>query len=107
VRLPLLTDLTCAASTRLPCQLSGANLFFLDSISGDPGFKHAVQVPDGYPGYALAIPHPTDGVLYVKLRDDPSVISRATVASPEPPPDPDEVAPVAVTVMHEAMPSRQ
>ncbi len=57
-----------------PCLMQGG------SIATDPGFRHAVQVPDGFPGYALPVPHPRDGELYVKLRDDPSVINTASLA---------------------------
>jgi hypothetical protein len=86
VRLPVLRNLDCPATPELACKLSGANLFLLDSISSDPKFEHPVQIPDGFPGPALPVPHPTDGVLYVKLRDDPSVIDAALLpAHPLPP----------------------
>ncbi|MGH3547581.1 MAG: hypothetical protein ACRDQU_05580, partial [Pseudonocardiaceae bacterium] len=73
VRLPKLHELVCPATPELACKLSGSNLFLVDSISTDPAFAHPVQVPDGFPGYALPVPHPTDGRLFVKLRDDPGV----------------------------------
>jgi hypothetical protein len=86
VRLPVLRTLDCPPTAELACKLSGANLFLLDSISSDPKFEHLVQIPDGFPGPALPVPHPTDGVLYVKLRDDPSVIDTALLpARPLPP----------------------
>lgn len=77
VRLPALKELQCPAAAELPCKLSGADLFLVDSVSGDPGFDHPVQVPDGFPGTVLPVPHPGNGRLYVKLRDDPSVINLA------------------------------
>jgi len=78
VRLPVLKSLECPApSGELACKLSGVNLFLLDSVSGDPQFTQPIQVPDGFPGPALPVPRPTEGQLYVKLRDDPSVISVA------------------------------
>jgi hypothetical protein len=77
VRLPVLKDLTCPATPDLACKLSGSNLFLVDSVSNDPQFRHPVEVPDGFPGFALPVPHPVDGQLYVKVRDDPSVINMA------------------------------
>jgi hypothetical protein len=70
VRLPRLRELVCPATPELACKLSGSNLFLVDAISTDPDFAHSVQVPDGFPGYALPVPHPKDGQLFVKLRDD-------------------------------------
>ena len=81
VRLPELTDLRCPPSGDLACKLSGSGLFLLDSISGDSQFDHPVQVPDGFPGYALPVPHPSGGRLYIKLRDDPSAINTATLVA--------------------------
>jgi hypothetical protein len=83
VRLPMLKALKCPATQELACKLSGSNLFLIDSISDDPQFAHAVKVPDGFLGNALPVPHPTGGVLYVKLRDDPSVINSTTVLAQE------------------------
>src|ERR1700688_1024191 len=81
VRLPVLKDLACPATPELACKLSGTNLFLVDSVSNDPGFTHSVQVPDGFLGSALPVPHPTAGPLYVKLRDNPSVINPTTLAT--------------------------
>ena len=80
VRLPQLHRLVCPATPKLACKLTGADLFLIDAIANDSAFQHAVQVPDGFPGYALPVPHPVNGKLYVKLRDDPSVVNVATVA---------------------------
>lgn len=74
VRLPTLDDLACPAKSAQPCKLSGADLFLIDSISVDPAFGRSTQVPDGFPGNSLSIPHPTARRLYVKLHDDPSVV---------------------------------
>jgi hypothetical protein len=53
----------------------------VDSIAQDQQFTHSVQVPDGFPGRMLPVPHPgDDGQLYVKLRDDPSVVNLVTLA---------------------------
>jgi hypothetical protein len=95
VRLPVLRELKCPASEELACKLSGSNLFLVQSVSSDADFKHAVEVPDGFPGYSLPVPHPVNDVLYVKLRDDPTVVSRATLAAQQLPPSPQEVAQAA------------
>ena len=80
VRLPVLQEIDCPAAAELACKLSGANLFLIDSLSSDPQFAHPVQVPDGFLGSALPVPHPGTGPLYVKLRDDPAVINLATLS---------------------------
>jgi hypothetical protein len=95
VRLPVLRELKCPASAELACKLSGSNLFLVQAVSSDADFKHAVEVPDGFPGYSLPVPHPVNNVLYVKLRDDPTVVSRATLAAQQLPPSPQEVAQAA------------
>jgi hypothetical protein len=95
VRLPVLRELKCPASAELACKLSGSNLFLVQAVSSDADFKHAVEVPDGFPGYSLPVPHPVNDVLYVKLRDDPTVVSRATLAAQQLPPSPQEVAQAA------------
>jgi hypothetical protein len=92
VRLPVLRDLRCPASAELACKLSGSNLFLVQSVSSDAEFAHAVDVPDGFPGYSLPVPHPVNDVLYVRLRDDPSVVSRATLSAQQIPPSAEEVA---------------
>ncbi len=79
VRLPVLKELTCPSTPELACKLSGSNLYLVDSIANDPGFTHPVQVPDGFLGSALPVPHPTDGPLYVKLRDNPAAINPTTL----------------------------
>lgn len=95
VRLPLLKALKCPATPELACKLSGANLFLVDAVSSDPKFRHPVEVPDGFPGYALPVPHPVDGELYVKLRDDPTVINLAALGVEQLPPSPEEAAQAA------------
>jgi hypothetical protein len=91
VRLPVLKDLKCPATSAVACKLSGSELFLVLAMSNDPHFAHAVQVPDGFPGYSLPVPHPTDGQLYVKLRDDPSVVNLAAVPTQQLPPTAEEV----------------
>jgi hypothetical protein len=92
VRLPVLRDLACPTTPELACKLSGTNLFLVDSISNDPGFAHPVQVPDGFLGSALPVPHPTAGPLYVKLRDNPSVINPTTLETQHLPGSPGDLS---------------
>lgn len=82
VRLPQLTQLDCSGSSEAPCRLSGLNLFLLDSVSRDPGFAAPTAIPDGFTGQSLSVPRPANGRLYVKLRDDPSVVSVAVMSQP-------------------------
>ena len=96
VRLPLLNQLQCPATRELACKLSGSNLFLVGAVSSNPQFDHAIQVPDGFPGVALPVPRPIDGQLYVKLRDDPSVVNTTTLVAQQLPPSADEVARAAV-----------
>ncbi len=92
VRLPVLRELKCPATPELACKLSGSNLFLIDSIADEPQFTHAVKVPDGFLGSALPVPHPKSGTLFVKLRDDPSVVNATTLTAQEIPASPDEAA---------------
>jgi hypothetical protein len=100
VRLPVLRELKCPATADLACKLSGSNLFLVEAVSNDAKFAHPVQVPDGFPGYALPVPHPGDGPLYVKLRDYPSIINTTALSTQSLPPSPDEAA--RAEVRHEA-----
>jgi len=92
VRLPVLQALQCPAEAEQNCKLTGSNLFLVASVSSDRDFKHPVDVPAGFPGRALPVPRPGKSGLYLKLRDDPSVINIAAL-TPEQlpaaaPPDP-------------------
>jgi hypothetical protein len=80
VRLPRFQSLKCGPSPDIACKLSGNGMFLVDAISQDPQFTNPVQVPDGFPGRVIPVPHPgADGQLYVKLRDDPSVVNLVTL----------------------------
>ena len=92
VRLPVLKDLQCPTSPDLACKLSGSDLFLIDSVANDPQFDRPVKVPAGFPGYALPVPHPISGRLYMTLRDNPSVINSVALEIRELPPSSDEVA---------------
>ncbi len=80
VRVPSLNKIHCPISAAdKECTLSGNNLFLLDSIASDDQFKNSVSVPLGFRDSTISIPRPTGDVLYVKLRDDPSVVSTVTL----------------------------
>jgi hypothetical protein len=83
VRLPVLTRLQCPASPDFACKLSGTRLFLVDSISSDPKFEHPVEVPEGFTGSSLSVPHPGEGQLYVKLRDNPTTVDTAALTAEE------------------------
>ena len=95
VRLPVLQALQCPAAVEQTCKLTGSNLFLVDSVSSDPEFKHPVDVPAGFPGRALPVPRPSKSGLYLKLRDDPSVVNIADLVPEELPAPPTETAPAA------------
>jgi hypothetical protein len=88
VRLPKVTGVDCPADPDAACSLSGSNLFLLDSLSADADFARATRVPEGFTQPTLQIPHPHDGKLYIKLRDDPAVVNVAmlNVKTESPPP---------------------
>ena len=72
VRVPVLKELRCPESMDKPCQLSGANLFLIDSVASDQQFTHTAPVPTSFIDSTLSVPHPAEAGLFIKLRDDPS-----------------------------------
>ena len=80
------------ATAELACKLSGSNLFLIDSVSGEAQFSHSVQVPEGFLGSALPVPHPAAGPLYVRLRDDPGVVNPATLVATQLAASPEDLA---------------
>jgi hypothetical protein len=81
VRLPQLEGLKCPATSDLACKLTGADLYLIDSVSGDAQFKDPVQVPEGFLGSALPVPHPSAGTMYIKLRDNPQIVNPTTLGA--------------------------
>lgn len=73
VRLPGLTELRCPAEKDAPCILSGSNLFLIDSIASDEDFEHSISVSESAMEDKIEVPRPKGKLLYLKLRDDPSV----------------------------------
>jgi hypothetical protein len=79
VRLPSLKEIRCPDSPDKQCRMSGTNLFLLESVASDPQFAHTVPVPAGFADSSMNVPRPNGTILYVKLRDDPSVGNMAVL----------------------------
>jgi hypothetical protein len=75
VRIPTLKEIRCPKSPDKPCQLSGANLFLIDSVASDKQFTHTAPVPTAFLDSKLGVPHPSESGLFIKLRDDPATVS--------------------------------
>lgn len=84
VRVPALTDVRCSTRDK-QCTLSGDKLFLIDEVSADPDFNNSVKVPDGFAEAALVIPPLKGKTLYLKLRDDPTVVDTAVAPAPASP----------------------
>jgi hypothetical protein len=74
VRIPGFKELHCPRSLSKPCTLTGTNLFLADSVASSPDFDNPVEIPADFTGTQLTVPHPVNGVLYLKLRDDPETV---------------------------------
>jgi hypothetical protein len=85
VRLPVLKEIRCPDSPDKQCWLSGTNLFLIDSVGSNAQFTHTVSVPVGFVDSTLSVPRPNGTLLYIKLRDDPAMVS--TVVLPVLPQD--------------------
>lgn len=81
VRVPVLTDVHCTSGSDSQCVLIGSNLFLIDSIATKEDFSDGVSVALGITTTTVPVPHPTEALLYLKLRDDPNVVSTATLPS--------------------------
>jgi len=90
VRVPFLKELGCPADSNQPCILKGEDLFMVEAVAADPQFSRPVPVPEGFISSELSVPHPVNGTLYIKLRDDPSDVNTVnlpmTVSPPSSPP---------------------
>lgn len=86
VRLPGFKELHCPHAPSKSCTLTGTNLFLASSIGATPEFANATDVPPDFTGTQLSVPHPSGGMLYLKLRDDPATVQTlalpATVTAP-------------------------
>ncbi len=79
VRIPEFQDLRCPRAVAKPCTLSGSNLFLATSIGTDNDMDNAVDVPADFTGTELTVPHPVNGTLYLKLRDDPDTVQTLSI----------------------------
>jgi hypothetical protein len=79
VRVPAIKEIRCPESPDKSCQLSGTNLFLIDSVASDPDFAHTTPVPTGFIDSTLSVLHPNGPTLYIKLRDDPSMVNTMTL----------------------------
>ncbi len=79
VRLPTLKEVRYSAGPDRECTVSGSSLYLIDSIASDPQFKNSVPVPEGFADSTLKVPCGDSTTLYIKLRDDPSVVNEVTV----------------------------
>ncbi len=74
VRLPVFKELHCPHTTAKACILNGSNLFLVEAVSATPDFTDPIEIPADYTAAQLAVPHPVNGLLYLKLRDDPETV---------------------------------
>jgi hypothetical protein len=74
VRLPGFKELRCPHLVSKPCTLTGTNLFLASSIAAVPEFENSTDIPPDFTGTQLTVPHPVNGLLYLKLRDDPATV---------------------------------
>jgi hypothetical protein len=72
VRLPTFTDLRCPTDVTLPCTITGASLYLVDSIAIDAAFTAPTTVPEGFIGTTLSLPRPVKTGFFLRLRDDPA-----------------------------------
>jgi hypothetical protein len=79
VRMPGFKELRCPRLLAKPCALSGSNLFLATAIASTPTFDNPTDVPPDFTGTQLVVPHPSSGMLYVKLRDDPGTVQTLTL----------------------------
>jgi len=85
VRLPALKEIRCPNSSDKQCELSGTDMFLIDSVASDSQFTRNVSVPVGFGNSTLSVPRPEDSLLYIKLRDDPHSVNTISVpVLPEP-----------------------
>lgn len=78
-RLPQITGVTCAKPGD-GCTITGRDLFLIDTVATDATFRKGQPVQAGFTGAAITVPGlPTDGRLYLRLRDAPQETVALTV----------------------------
>jgi hypothetical protein len=86
VRLPGFKELRCPRNPSRPCSLTGTNLFLAASVAASADFDNAMDVPADFTGTQLTVPHPVNGTLYLKLRDDPATVQTLSLSVMPPTP---------------------
>jgi len=107
VRVPGFKDLHCPRSAAKACTLTGTNLFLAISIASSPDFDNSVDVPADFTGTQLTVPHPANGVLYLKLRDDPETVQTISMSVLPVTPGTVVPAPIAIKPSGETKPAEQ
>jgi hypothetical protein len=74
VRLPELDELRCPPQKDALCELSGRDLFLIDSLSSGRDFDKPSTVSESEMEFKILVPHPHGKQLYLKLRDDPAAV---------------------------------
>jgi hypothetical protein len=74
VRVPSFKELRCPHTPAKPCTLIGSSLFLAASVAATEDLANATEIPPDFTGGQLVVPHPANGVLYLKLRDDPQTV---------------------------------
>jgi len=83
VRVPQLKELKCAEGAAL-CTLVGTDLFLLDRSAQTPSWPMRSPCRKALATRRWSVPRP-NGTLYLKLRDDPTVVNTAVLpVTPEP-----------------------
>jgi hypothetical protein len=79
VRLPGFKELRCPRAVAKACTLTGSNLFLVSSVAATQDFDNSADVPPEFTGTQLSVPHPVNGQLFLKLRDDPETVQTLTL----------------------------
>ncbi|MGA9668213.1 MAG: hypothetical protein WBQ94_03345 [Terracidiphilus sp.] len=79
VRLPEFKELRCPHAVARPCALTGSDLFLASSVGATAELDNATDVPQDFTGTQLIVPHPVNGTLYLRLRDDPQTVQTLTL----------------------------
>lgn len=79
VRVPDFKELHCPRSPAKLCTLAGGNLFLAEAISATQDMANPVEIPGDFTAAQVAVPHPVNGTLYLRLRDDPDTVQTLTM----------------------------
>ncbi|HWT64809.1 MAG TPA: hypothetical protein VN151_01750, partial [Terracidiphilus sp.] len=79
VRVPGFHELRCPRQLARPCTLTATNLFLTAALAANTDFNDPVDVRPDFTGTQLTVPHPANGELYLKLRDDPATVQTVTL----------------------------